>query len=85
MGCANQKKKKTLSWAVYEIVSNIVYVSGSFSFIALCWVRRHVHFVGHEMTKFASSSSTLFLCCNVSSLPKSVLDAWRLDVVGCFV
>ena len=68
-------------WVISSVISNILVLSKTFISYCFCWVRREANEVAHSLAKFTPSPKVSVFCCNSSSLPSAVWNAWRLDSV----
>jgi ribonuclease HI len=74
----------TVNWSISSLICNISELCKYFSSCSFFWTRREANGVAHSLAKAASSLRSPFFfscCCNSSSLPSTVWDAWKLDGV----
>uniref|UniRef100_A0A2N9FLL0 Reverse transcriptase domain-containing protein n=1 Tax=Fagus sylvatica TaxID=28930 RepID=A0A2N9FLL0_FAGSY len=67
-------------WKIDTICSDVNSLASNFLSICFYWVKREANTIAHEL---ASSTSSLHssLSCNASSLPPSVVEAWKRDLL----
>jgi ribonuclease HI len=66
-------------WVISSVISNILVLSKTFASCCFCWVRREANEVAHSLAKFSPSPHVPVFCCNSSSIPSAVWNAWWLD------
>ena len=68
-------------WKLAAFCSDVYAFSLQFVSCCFSWTKREANATAHELDKFATSLSSPF-CCNDSSLPPSVFEAWQRDFLG---
>jgi hypothetical protein len=68
-----------VNWTKDSIICNILTFISLFLSCNFIWMRREANGIVHSMTKYVSSTSFRLFYCSKTSLPRPVLEDWRLD------
>uniref|UniRef100_A0A2N9GB01 Reverse transcriptase domain-containing protein n=1 Tax=Fagus sylvatica TaxID=28930 RepID=A0A2N9GB01_FAGSY len=68
-------------WKIDALIPDVHRLALHFLSCCFAWVKREANMVAHELAQSFSALSSVFSC-NATSLPPSVFEAWKRDLLG---